>query len=123
MVCKKTNIKAVFCGALALATGADCLRTSFTVSELARIAAGEASLQEEYSRVQRAAAADIDPSLLYPAHNLSVPIDHFHNDSLYEPHVSLKAPTPTQPPSKPLTWVTIDERHFQLEILVRREPL
>lgn len=23
----------------------------------------------------------------YPAHNLSVPIDHFHNDSLYEPHV------------------------------------
>ena len=29
---------------------------------------------------------DIDPSLLYPAYNLSVPIDHFHNDSLYEPH-------------------------------------
>ncbi|MCJ1287163.1 hypothetical protein MMC26_006511 [Xylographa opegraphella] len=29
---------------------------------------------------------DIDPSLLYPAHNLSVPIDHFHNDSRYEPH-------------------------------------
>lgn len=23
----------------------------------------------------------------YPAYNLSVPIDHFHNDSLYEPHV------------------------------------
>ena len=30
--------------------------------------------------------ADTDPSLLYPAYNLSVPIDHFHNDSLYEPH-------------------------------------
>ncbi|KAH7348573.1 putative serine protease K12H4.7 [Rhexocercosporidium sp. MPI-PUGE-AT-0058] len=29
---------------------------------------------------------DTDPSLLYPAYNLSVPIDHFHNDSLYEPH-------------------------------------
>lgn len=28
-----------------------------------------------------------DPPLLYPAYNLSVPIDHFHNDSLYEPHV------------------------------------
>lgn len=91
MACKKNNIKAVLCGALALATGADCLRTSFSVSELRSTAAGEASLQEEYSRVQRAAAvaADIDPSLLYPAHNLSVPIDHFHNDSLYEPHVSL----------------------------------
>ncbi|CAK7205832.1 hypothetical protein SEUCBS139899_008611 [Sporothrix eucalyptigena] len=23
----------------------------------------------------------------YPAYNLSVPVDHFHNDSLYEPHV------------------------------------
>ncbi|KAJ9235482.1 hypothetical protein DTO169E5_6198 [Paecilomyces variotii] len=30
--------------------------------------------------------ADVDPSLLYPAHNLSVPIDHFHNESKYEPH-------------------------------------
>ena len=29
---------------------------------------------------------DTDPALLYPAYNLSVPIDHFHNDSLYEPH-------------------------------------
>lgn len=29
---------------------------------------------------------DVDPSTLYPAHNLSVPVDHFHNDSLYEPH-------------------------------------
>lgn len=29
---------------------------------------------------------DIDPTLLYPAYSLSVPIDHFHNDSLYEPH-------------------------------------
>lgn len=32
------------------------------------------------------AREDIDPELLYPAHNLSVPIDHFHNDSRYEPH-------------------------------------
>lgn len=29
---------------------------------------------------------DVDPSLLYPEHNLSVPIDHFHNESMYEPH-------------------------------------
>ncbi|KAM0798802.1 peptidase S28 [Usnea florida] len=31
---------------------------------------------------------DVDPSTLYPAHNLSVPIDHFHNESMYEPHSS-----------------------------------
>ena len=29
---------------------------------------------------------DTDPTLLYPAYNLSVPIDHWQNDSLYEPH-------------------------------------
>ncbi|TVY56542.1 putative extracellular serine carboxypeptidase [Lachnellula suecica] len=29
---------------------------------------------------------DTDPSLLYPEYNMSVPIDHFHNDTLYEPH-------------------------------------
>lgn len=29
---------------------------------------------------------DTDPALLYPAYNLSVPIDHFHNDTIYEPH-------------------------------------
>ena len=29
---------------------------------------------------------DIDPSELYPAHNLSVPVDYFHNESCYEPH-------------------------------------
>ncbi|KAB8346139.1 hypothetical protein FH972_023185 [Carpinus fangiana] len=30
--------------------------------------------------------ADVDPSLLYAEHNLPVPIDHFHNESIYEPH-------------------------------------
>lgn len=29
-----------------------------------------------------------DPATLYQAYNLSVPIDHFHNDSSYEPHVN-----------------------------------
>lgn len=29
---------------------------------------------------------DIDPSLLYPEHNFSTPIDHFHNESKYAPH-------------------------------------
>lgn len=29
---------------------------------------------------------DVDLSELYPAYNLSVPVDHFHNESTYEPH-------------------------------------
>ncbi|KAL9130213.1 MAG: hypothetical protein Q9217_001558 [Psora testacea] len=29
---------------------------------------------------------DVDPETLYPAYNLSIPIDHFHNESMYEPH-------------------------------------
>ena len=29
---------------------------------------------------------DVDPSLLYPERNFSTPIDHFHNQSQYEPH-------------------------------------
>jgi len=29
---------------------------------------------------------DVNPSTLYPAHNISVPVDHFHNESMYEPH-------------------------------------
>ena len=31
---------------------------------------------------------DVDPSTLYTAYNLSVPVDHFHNESMYEPHSS-----------------------------------
>ena len=31
---------------------------------------------------------DVDPSTLYPAYNLSVPVDHFQNESMYEPHSS-----------------------------------
>ncbi|KAG0647554.1 putative extracellular serine carboxypeptidase [Hyphodiscus hymeniophilus] len=29
---------------------------------------------------------DVDPTLLYPEYNISTPIDHWHNDSTYEPH-------------------------------------
>jgi hypothetical protein len=29
---------------------------------------------------------DVNLALLYPEHNISVPVDHFHNDSSYEPH-------------------------------------
>lgn len=29
---------------------------------------------------------DVNPATLYPAHSISVPVDHFHNESMYEPH-------------------------------------
>ncbi|RMZ75164.1 hypothetical protein DV737_g5422, partial [Chaetothyriales sp. CBS 132003] len=29
---------------------------------------------------------DVDPTLLYTEHNISVPVDHFFNESKYEPH-------------------------------------
>lgn len=29
---------------------------------------------------------DADPGVLYPAQNFSIPVDHFHNKSKYEPH-------------------------------------
>ena len=48
----------------------------------------------EHQKLVNAAPAltrrDVDPSTLYPAYNLSVPIDHFHNESAYEPHTSEK---------------------------------
>lgn len=31
---------------------------------------------------------DIDPDILYPTYNLSVPVDHFHNVSTYQPHTN-----------------------------------
>lgn len=31
---------------------------------------------------------DTDPELLYPEYNLTVPIDHFHNETRYEPHTN-----------------------------------
>lgn len=83
--------------AVALAAGvADALRTSFTVRELQAIADDAAALERTYlettsrafaGQQQPAQATDVNPSLLYPAYNLTVPIDHFHNDSIYEPHV------------------------------------
>jgi hypothetical protein len=36
--------------------------------------------------------SDYDPAKLYPAYNFSVPIDHFHNETKYEPHSNGKFP-------------------------------
>src|SRR5690606_6844201 len=38
------------------------------------------------SHTEEPSAEDVDPIDLYPAHNISVPIDHFHNESKYAPH-------------------------------------
>lgn len=35
---------------------------------------------------------DVDPATLYPAYNISVPVDHFHNESSYAPHSNEKFP-------------------------------
>ena len=35
---------------------------------------------------------DVDPATLYPAYNLQVPVDHFHNESKYSPHSDAKFP-------------------------------
>ncbi|KAF1978996.1 serine peptidase-like protein [Bimuria novae-zelandiae CBS 107.79] len=46
-------------------------------------------LQAEKSRHSlKAKRAETDLGLLYPPHNLSVPIDFFHNETRYEPHTN-----------------------------------
>lgn len=75
-----------------------------SVGQLRKATAHGAILEARYQDRRHAApddddatADDVDPSLLYPAYNLLVPVDHFHNDSLYEPHVCL-VPIPPPPP-------------------------
>lgn len=64
-------------GLLALASTAQALQKSvLPISELKKqIRSGNAL-----------SARDVDLQALYPEYNLSTPIDHFHNDTLYEPH-------------------------------------
>jgi hypothetical protein len=40
----------------------------------------------ELPRSRNLVRRDVDPETLYPANNLSVPIDHFHDNPQYEPH-------------------------------------
>lgn len=95
----RTSLIAALALAGPTATG---LRTSFTVNELRAMAAEAAEFESQYSRISSLArrqddgvdaVPDTDPSLLYPPYNLTVPVDHLHNDTLYEPHVcSLSIP-------------------------------
>ncbi|KAJ9138467.1 Peptidase S28 [Pleurostoma richardsiae] len=69
----------LFTASLVLCGAVEAFRTSYTLPQLRELASQSGQLRANRAR-------DIDPSLLYPEYNLSVPIDHFHNDSLYEPH-------------------------------------
>lgn len=66
--------------ALGFLGGCEALKTHFTIKELKEVAALDAQYNAKYG------TRDTDPATLYPARYLDVPIDHFHNDSLYEPH-------------------------------------
>ncbi|KAI2603632.1 peptidase S28 [Hypoxylon sp. NC1633] len=74
----------VRCGAVAglltLISAAEAIqRQPLPVSELAKQIRG----RDAHDGLS---ARDVDPATLYPEYNLSTPIDHFHNDSSYEPH-------------------------------------
>ncbi|KAI9727347.1 MAG: hypothetical protein M1828_006967 [Chrysothrix sp. TS-e1954] len=42
--------------------------------------------QQKAKRSAAIAKRDVDPSILYPAHNFTAKVDNFHNESMYEPH-------------------------------------
>ncbi|GAW23899.1 hypothetical protein ANO14919_134760 [Xylariales sp. No.14919] len=64
-------------GLFALASVAQALqRSSLPISEL----------KKQIRGVNKLSARQDDLAALYPEYNLSTPIDHFHNDSIYEPH-------------------------------------
>ncbi|KAI1822733.1 serine carboxypeptidase S28-domain-containing protein [Xylaria intraflava] len=66
-----------FVGWLALASAAQALQKSgLPISELRKLVRDVNPLN----------ARAVDPNPSYTEYNLSTPIDHFHNDTLYEPH-------------------------------------
>lgn len=48
----------------------------------------EADILVQTYRAQELRRRDVDPNALYPAHNISIPVDHFHNESRYSPHTN-----------------------------------
>ncbi|KAI1463360.1 peptidase S28 [Daldinia caldariorum] len=68
---------AVVSGLLALVSSVEAIqRHPLPISELAKQVKGKGAYDTR----------DLDLQALYPEYNLSTPIDHFHNDSSYEPH-------------------------------------
>ncbi|KAJ8128597.1 hypothetical protein O1611_g5034 [Lasiodiplodia mahajangana] len=74
-------------GLFGLVSAAQALqRSSLPISELKKQSIKLTHDGEQIRGAAKLSARDVDPLLLYPEYNLSTPIDHFHNDSLYEPH-------------------------------------
>ncbi len=69
--------------ALLLLTALPFIAADFAVTPIHDLKTGSTPL---LSKRQSFSGGAVDPSTLYPAYNLSVPIDHFFNESQYEPH-------------------------------------
>ncbi|KAK3330749.1 serine carboxypeptidase S28-domain-containing protein [Apodospora peruviana] len=78
-------LRGLLAGTLCLAqVVSGTFRTSLTIKDFRE----QMTQWEVEEQINALAARDVDPSTLYPARTISVPIDHFHNDSLYEPHTN-----------------------------------
>ncbi|KAK4222751.1 putative serine protease EDA2 [Podospora fimiseda] len=60
--------------------GDGAFRTSLTLKDF------KEQLAQQEAKEARVRGRDDGLELLYPPHTIQVPIDHFHNDSIYEPH-------------------------------------
>jgi len=69
--------------ALLLLSALHCIVTDAAVKPIHDLRTKSAPL---LSKRQNFDSVNVNPSTLYPAYNLSVPIDHFFNESQYEPH-------------------------------------
>lgn len=72
-----------FLSTLALATSCDAISTSLNGR---REIVGRSYWDDSAEIGSLSSKDDTDPRLLYPAYTFSVPVDHFHNESRYEPH-------------------------------------
>lgn len=68
--------------ALLLLSALPFIATDFAMTPIHDLKKGAAPLLSK----RQSYSSNVDPSTLYPAYNLSVPIDHFFNESQYEPH-------------------------------------
>ncbi|KAI7225586.1 serine carboxypeptidase [Hortaea werneckii] len=77
-----TSLVRVAAWALAGIAGVDALSDGLTSGRQTVRDLRKASEVRASTKLKR----DIDPALLYPEHNFTTPIDHFHNETKYEPH-------------------------------------
>ncbi|CAK7234236.1 hypothetical protein SBRCBS47491_008880 [Sporothrix bragantina] len=71
----------------AVPTGS-CLRTWRPIRELQKQIQDEDSSALDITTREASLSSSSSPHPAYPAYNVSVPVDHFHNDSLYAPHTN-----------------------------------